>query len=100
MPQMGKKYKIYSPDEGKIVEKSLEKFSKKERQFNIGNHGVREIGHESTDIHIPKPFDTAVASSFRVENNELILTVNSIRKEIKIRISAALINALKKSKVA
>ncbi|KKK92429.1 hypothetical protein LCGC14_2703020 [marine sediment metagenome] len=87
MPKLEDSYTIYSPDLGKPVTKKFKNFTKEERKLNIGPHGIRSISESRIE---PKPFQTARASSYRVEDGQLIVIVNSLRKEITLSITPKL----------
>ncbi len=97
MPLMDESYMIYSPDLGKPVTKKFRDFTREERKLNVGPHGIKSIGESRIE---PKPFQTARASSYRIEDDSLIIVVNSLRKEITLPINPKLVKDIRSANYA
>lgn len=91
MPIPDQEYEIYSPDVGGVIKKKFRDFSPAEKKVNVTSHGIR-IEENPTEGH--KPFIRAKASSFRIEKDELIVVMNSIKKEVSLPITSELITAI------
>lgn len=88
MPKMDTIYRIYSPTTGKIMEKKFRDFDHQELRECVSVHGVTDASEMVVDKE--KPYATCIAQGYRVENGYLILTVQSIRKDVRIRLSTDL----------
>lgn len=90
MPKMDQEYTIYSANDGMRVTKRLRDFNKIDVQTCINQHGV--INFEEAVAQKEKPFSSCIARHYRIEHGSLILTVNSLKKDVKIRVTPELIS--------
>lgn len=91
LPDLDRRYTIFSPDVGTPVTKRFRDFTRKEIRFNVGQHGVKSLESRTSSS---RPLDHARASGFRISGSSLIVIVNSLRKEIEVPITDELIDAL------
>lgn len=96
VPQWEEEFNIYSPDAGGPVTKPFSDFSDTEiKHVADTKTGVMTID-DMTHPDRSKGFKTAVAKDYRVEDGNLVLVVNSMKLEVRIKIDDDLRFALAK----